>query len=172
MKLLKRIMVIVLAFVVAIMSIPDSPAYADVQTPTRTIMLYFDGSDLESYYSGATGNIIQMTESEYNENINIIIMTGCTRGDWNTPSEYLNGADSINEKYNQVWKLEGKKDGEEHGFMTLIEETGISSIQNTKLGDPETLTTFVDYCYKNYPADLAVLCLAEMNCTYMKQYKL
>ena len=73
---------------------------------------------------------------------------------WNTPGEYLDGADEVDVEYDQVWKVVGKKDGEEHGSFKLIEPTGMPGFEKANMGSPETLTAFMDYCYTNYPADI------------------
>lgn len=67
------------------------------------------------------------------------------------PEEYLSGADSISTEVNQVWLLEGKRAGEDHGKMTLLEPDGIC---DAPISEPSALTAFVDYCYVNYPADM------------------
>lgn len=56
-------------------------------------------------------------------------------------------------EHNQLWKIEGKKDGEEHGVMKLL-ESGIEGFEDIKLSEPEMLTTFIDLCYEKYPADI------------------
>ena len=67
------------------------------------------------------------------------------------PAAYLSGADEISTTINLVWKLEGKRSGEDHGKMTLLEPEGIC---DKPISDPLALTAFVDYCYANDPADM------------------
>ena len=100
----------------------------------------------------ATESLVRATKSEYNEKLNFIVMTGGAKT-WHTDSEYLSGTDSIDPKYNQIWKLEGKRGDEEHGKLTLLEESGIEGCAVTPMSSPKTLTAFTDYCYENYPAD-------------------
>ena len=149
MKVLSIIMAIVL-IAGSLFVLPLSAEAVVVQT--RTVMLYVVGSDLESDYGCATYNLVQSMESEYNENLNFIVMTGGSTG-WNTEEEYLSGAEEVDSAYNQIWKLEGKRGGEEHGRMVLLESTGIEGYEQTLMSDPQVLTAFADYCYTNYPAD-------------------
>ena len=127
-------------------------AAASETAQTRTVMLYLDGSDLESNFANATWNLVQCMDAEYDENLNFIVITGGSKK-WHTGSEYLSGAEEIDPEYNQIWKLEGKREGEEHGKMILLESTGIKDYENTLMSKPETLTAFADYCYSNFPAD-------------------
>ena len=119
---------------------------------TRTVMLYLIGSDLEEVDGSATWNLVQAMSADYDENLDFIVMTGGSRR-WKTGSEYLDGVTAIDPTYNQIWKLEGKRDGESHGVMKLLEPTGIAGFETANMSTPETLTAFIDYCYENYPAD-------------------
>lgn len=119
---------------------------------SRTIMMFIVGSNLEGISGQATHNLKQSMDSEYNENLNYVVMTGGSDS-WKTPSEYLSGAESIDPEFNQIWLLEGKRDGEEHGKMSLLEKTGLPGLEQKTISSKEVLTSFVDYCYNNYPAD-------------------
>lgn len=121
--------------------------------PKRTIMLYAIGSNLEADSQCFTKKVIEFSNSPYNENLDIIVITGGSFK-WNTPAEYLDGTDEIDVEYDQVWKVVGKKDGEEHGSFKLIEPTGMPGYEKANMGMSETLTAFIDYCYENYPADI------------------
>ena len=123
------------------------------ETPKRTVMFYAIGSNLESQSNCFTNKVLEFSDSPYNENLDIIVITGGSL-QWHTPSEYLDGADEIDAEYDQVWKVVGKKDGEEHGAFKLIEPTGMSGYEKANMGAPETLTAFMDYCYTNNPADI------------------
>ena len=121
--------------------------------PKRTIMFYVIGSNLEADSSCATNKLIELSSSPYNENLDIIVITGGSLK-WHTPAEYLDGADEISVEYNQVWKVVGKKEGEEHGSFKLIEPAGLPGYGKANMATSETLTAFMDYCYENYPADI------------------
>ena len=129
-------------------------AGADGETvPKRTIMVYAVGSNLEANTYLFTDKIDEFLNSPYNENLDMIVITGGTT-EWHTPAEYLDGAEEIDVEYDQIWKVVGKKDGEEHGVLKLIEPTGMPGYEKANMGAPETLTAFIDYCFENYPADI------------------
>ena len=152
----KRIKIISVIIMIALMmqAVFAVVSYADDEetVPTRTIMFYVVGSNLEHEYGSASVNLIQILESDYNENLNFITMTGGTK-EWQLPAEYLDGTEEIDPDYNQIYKMEGMKEDEEHGKMTLIEPTGIEGCEETLMNDPAMLTAFIDYCYENFPAD-------------------
>ena len=124
------------------------PVRAQTAEAARTVIFYCVGSTLESEDAEATNNLIEAMGTDYKENINVIVMTGGAE-DWFTPAEYLSGAESIDPTENQIWKLEGKRPGEEHGRMLLLEQQSTDSFMT----DPDTLTLFIDYCYAKYPAE-------------------
>ena len=127
-------------------------AFAAPNVQTRTLMLYLVGANLETNWGCATWNLTQSMKADHDENLNYIVMTGGSK-EWRTGEEYLDGAKAVDAEYDQIWKLEGKRDGEEHGKMKLLEPTGIEGFEKANMGKPETLVAFVDYCYENYPAD-------------------
>ena len=152
MKRLTKAVGVVLSIVISFSMVALAPVQAGAAEHTHTVMLYCIGSDLELDAELATSTFIRAMEADYDENVSFIVMTGGTRK-WFTPSEYLNGAEKIDPKYNQVWKLEGKRGEEAHGEMTLLEETGIEGYGKASMAKPATLTSFLDYCYENYPSD-------------------
>lgn len=152
MKRLTKAVGVILSIVIFFGIVALAPVQAGAAEPTRTVMLYCIGSDLELDAELATSTFIRAMEADYDENVSFIVMTGGTKR-WFTPSEYLNGAEKIDPKYNQIWKLEGKSGEEAHGKMTLLEETGIEGCGRTSMAKPATLTSFLDYCYENYPSD-------------------
>ena len=152
-NIIKRSLVIFLAalFVLGAVSFFSVNIKAgDVQT--RTVMFYFVGSNLETDSAYATSSIINILASNKNDDVNLIMITGGSK-EWHTESEYLSGADAIDPDYNQIWKLEGKTSSTSHGKMILLEEKGLPKTGDDSIARPETLTEFIDYCYKNYPAD-------------------
>ena len=142
-----------ICFISVLILLASIPLLANGSDPqTRTVMLYAIGSNLESNWGLATWNLKQSMLAEYDDNLNYIVITGGATK-WCTPSEYLEGADSVDTELRQVWKLEGKREDEEHGKMILLEEKGIEGFEENNLSDNELLTAFIDYCYTNYPAD-------------------
>ena len=153
MKISKILTGLVLSASMAMSAFSVMPLTVKAREPvSRTVMMFIVGSNLEDLQGNATLNLKQSMNSEYNENLNYVVMTGGSDS-WKTPSEYLSGAEEVNPDYNQIWLLEGKRDGEEHGKMTLLEETGLPGLEQKQISSKEVLTSFVDYCYDNYPAD-------------------
>lgn len=98
-----------------------------------TIMVYMCGTDLESKYGMATNDITEMCAASLSDNINIIIYTGgCLQ--WKTSA--------ISNQTNQIYKIT-------NGRLELLE----SNMGNKVMTDPATLTEFIKYCKKNYPAN-------------------
>ena len=98
-----------------------------------TIMIYMCGTDLESRSSMATRDLVEMTKASLSDKVHIIVYTGgCTR--WN------NSVVSSNK--NQIYEV---KSG---GLERLSDNMGTDSM--TK---PETLTSFIKWCAKRYPAN-------------------
>lgn len=148
----KRILCVILSAVILSCGFSSVSVNAEDKIPTHTIMLYGVGSDLEGDSGCLTYNLYQIMRSVYNENADIIVMTGGAKK-WHMPSEFLSGADVISTEYNQIWRVRGKGDGESHGMMTLLREKGLDGLEDALMSDKDTLTGFMDYCYENYPAD-------------------
>lgn len=142
MKRMTKAVGVVLSIIISFSMVIIAPVQAGAAAPTRTVMLYCMGSDLEQVSGYATNTFISAMEAEYDENVSFIVMTGETKK-WFTPSEYLSGAEKIDPSYNQVWKLEGKRSEEAHGKMTLLKETGIEGYGKTSMVKPATLTAFI-----------------------------
>ncbi len=104
-----------------------------------TIMVYLCGTDLESKSGMASSDLREMCNASLSENVNIIVYTGgCTA--WKTSG--------ISNKVNQIYKIE-------NGSLTCLE----SDMGNHSMTDPATLTDFIKYCVKNYPANRQELIL-------------
>ena len=148
----KRIISVITALVLLSSVLSVIHVGAEDKIPTHTIMLYGVGSDLETDSGCLSFNLRQIMSAVYNENINFIVMTGGAEK-WFTGGEYLSGADEISTEYNQIWKVDGKQQGEKHGVMTLLQEKGLEGLENALMSETRTLTGFIDYCYGNFPAD-------------------
>ena len=127
---------------------------------TRTVMLFLVGSNLESNGGCATQKLLQFIDAKYDENVNVIAVTGGTT-EWKTDAKYLVGAEAVDPKLNQVWKVEGKKTGKSHGNMTLLEPEGLPGFEDTLISQPAALTAFIDYCYDNYKSDFYDIILMD-----------
>ena len=104
-----------------------------------TIMIYMCGTDLESSGGMATRDLIEMTQASLSDKVNIIVYTGgCKR--WQNQN--------ISSATNQIYKVV------QGGLQPLETDMG-----NKVMTDPDTLTTFIKYCVKNYPANRQELIL-------------
>ena len=148
----KKVLSVLLTLIIIAGLFPAITANAQGDPPTRTVLLYGMGTNLETESGCLTWNLKQIMAAEYNENLQFILLTGATEK-WQTPAEYLDGTDHIDKQCNQIWKLEGKREGEEHGKMILLEEAGLPGYETTSLILTEVLTAFLDYGYENFPAD-------------------
>ena len=100
---------------------------------TVTIMVYMCGTDLESRGSMATKDLIEMTKAKLSDNLHILVYTGgCTK--WNNQV--------VSPRVNQIYEI---VDG---GLQCVDQDAGKAAM--TK---PETLTEFIKWCTKHYPAN-------------------
>lgn len=98
-----------------------------------TIMLYLCGTDLESRSSMATMDLQEMMKADISEKINLIIYTGGCK-------QWKNNV--LSSKNNQVWQLK------DEGLVCLEDNAG-----RVSMTDPDTLSSFIRYCSKNFPAN-------------------
>ena len=111
-----------------------SPAFIPLDEKAYTIMVYMNGSDLESKYESATDDIFEMFESDFDsDNINLILFTGGTNK-WHIRE--------IPNNINAVFQLDAKT-----GELIKLAELGKSS-----MGNPEVLAGFINLCYELFPA--------------------
>ena len=170
-KCLPMALVIAFAISIAILGAVSSPTvYAEgdgnpAPKAKRTIMYYEDGCDPETTAGAASANLVEAMNAEFNnEEIRFIVITGGANK-WHMESKYLrdqegNQIDEISNEYNQIWELTGKADGEEHGYMTLLDGDGVTGdgaaackSENELMNNPTTLTAFIDWVYERYPAE-------------------
>lgn len=100
---------------------------------TVTIMIYMCGTDLESRSGMATNDIKEMAAASYGDNVNVIIYTGGCK-QWKI--------DGISTKVNQIYRVR-------NGKLERLE----SDMGDKAMTDPATLTEFINYCKKKYPAN-------------------
>ena len=99
---------------------------------TITLMVYMCGTDLESGSGMATSDLVEMTKATISDKVNILVYTGgCSR--WQNQV--------ISSKTNQIYQV---KDG---GLERLVSDDG-----DRAMTDPSTLTRFIEWCAKYYPA--------------------
>ena len=110
-----------------------TPPDADTGAKTATVMVYMNGSDLESEGGSATDDLLEMIDSGIGKNVNVIVQTMGTE-------EWQN--DLISPDTAQTWKIED-------GGMVLVRDD-LGKLDCTK---KDTLSEFVGYCSTTYPAD-------------------
>lgn len=98
-----------------------------------TIMVYMCGTDLESKYGMASSDMEEMRTASFGDNVNVIVFTGgCSK--WKTSG--------ISNKVNQIYQI---KNGQ---IIKLSDDAG-----NKPMTDPGNLSSFIQYCSKNFPAN-------------------
>jgi len=103
-----------------------------LEAPYYTIMIYMNGSDLESDFGLATDDLAEMLDSGLKPgNANVLILTGGT-------NRWVNGA--IPELECVIWQL---KNDELHELKSL----GLAD-----MGVPETLSDFITFSMETFPA--------------------
>ncbi len=99
-----------------------------------TIMVYLVGSNLESEFGAATADLLEMLNSGMDfEHKNLLVLTG--------------GAKS--------WKSGTGVSADELGIY-LLNKRGLNRVSRSaaaSMGKPETLSSFLEFCYTNYPAE-------------------
>ena len=99
---------------------------------TATVMVYLCGTDLESRSSMGTYDLQEMLGADLGGNINLLIYTGGCKG-------WKNSA--VSSSTNQIWQV---KDGK---LACLKDRLG-----SVSMTDPDTLSGYIQWCAKNYPA--------------------
>lgn len=100
---------------------------------TVTIMVYMCGTDLESRSGMATSDLQEMASATLSDKVNLLVYTGGCKA-WKNSV--------VSSSVNQIYKVEGG------GLRRL--EADLGSVSMTK---PATLTSFIKWCAKNYPAN-------------------
>ena len=104
---------------------------------SATVMVYMNGSDLETEGGEATADLAEMVDSGVGENVNVIVQTMGTK-EWH---DY-----GISSKTSQRYKVTAS------GLDLVMDNLG-----QLDCTSPETLSGFIDFCKKNYPADRYML---------------
>ena len=98
-----------------------------------TIMVYLCGTDLESKNGMASSDLAEMAKATLSDKLDIIVLTGGCTG-WKTAA--------ISNTTNQIYRVANG------GIVCLEKDFG-----NTSMTSHATLTKFIQYCAKNYPAN-------------------
>ena len=115
-----------------------------------TMMVYMCGTDLESKHGMGTNDLQEMLGADLGNNINLIVFTGGCK-------QWKNNVISSSE--NQIYKVENG------GLKCLVQNAGSESM--TK---PSVLTSFIQYCKQNFPANRYQLILWDHGCGSVSGY--
>ena len=100
---------------------------------TVTIMVYMCGTDLESKHGMGTSDIQEMLAADIGDNVNLLVYTGgCKRWQNNV----------ISSSVHQIYQIKGGK------LICHVKDAGSGSMT-----DPNTLSSFIQWCAKNFPAN-------------------
>ena len=102
-----------------------------------TLMVYLCGTDLESKHGMATADLQEMMKADIGNNINLIVYTGGCK-------KWTNNV--VSSDKHQIYQIKSGK------LVCLEKDMG-----NASMTKPETLTKFINYCTKNFPADRNML---------------
>ncbi len=98
-----------------------------------TLMVYLCGTDLESRSQMGTLDLQEMLDAKISDNVNVIVYTGGCKS-WRN--------NVISSKTNQIWQVT------DQGMVCLEKDLG-----SVSMTDPDTLSGFIQWCAKNYPAN-------------------
>ena len=134
---MKRRLAALLALICFVTAIPAFAAEREVRT---TVLIYMSGSDLERVDGSATADIQEMVRAKVPADgpLTVLVETGGSRK-WQL--------DDYPEKRNCLYRI--SSDG-----YHLLETLG-----KRNMGDPDTLSEFLEYGRENYPADRYILVL-------------
>lgn len=97
-----------------------------------TIMVYMCGTDLESRSGMGTSDLQEMLNADLGDKVNLIVYTGGCKA-WKN--------NVVSSSKNQIYQIK-------NGKMKLLKEESAVSMT-----DPDTLTNFIKWAAKNYPAN-------------------
>jgi hypothetical protein len=109
------------------------PIYVGSEAKSATVMIYMNGSDLETQSGEATTDISEMIASGIGNNVNVVIQTMGTKK-WQSYG--------ISAKTAQTYSI---KDGK----LNLVRDD-LGQLDSTSA---DTLSEFIDFCKRNYPAE-------------------
>ena len=115
-----------------------------------TIMIYMCGTDLESRSGMATSDLSEMAAANLSDNVNILVYTGgCAR--WKN--------NIVSSKTCQIYRVVSG------GLERLVEDDG-----DRTMTDPATLSRFIRWCGKNFPANRNELIFWDHGCGSLTGY--
>ena len=137
---MKTVLFLLLCVLGTILQSPQ-PAAAD----TWAIYWYVCGSDLEQRHGSATDDIVELANASFSDNVTVVLQTGGTKA-WE-PLRLGNKKLQISNKHIERYVF--AKD-----TVKRVEQ-----LPQANMGQAKTLTQFLRFCLKNYPADHKVLIL-------------
>ena len=110
---------------------------SDSKSQPVTIMVYMCGADLESKSGMATSDLQEMASADLGDNVNVIVYTGGA-------SSWKNSI--VSNQTTQIYQVTS-------GGLRRLE----SDMGNVSMTKSSTLTSFINYCTKNFPAERRML---------------
>ena len=104
-----------------------------------TLMVYMCGADLESRSGMATRDLQEMLNATLSKNLRVIVYTGGATA-WKN--------NKISSRVNQIWQIENGN------LKSLNDNAGTGAMTS-----PSTLSSFIQYCAKNFKANRYALIL-------------
>lgn len=114
--------------------------YTDIKGSGKdemTIMVYLCGTDLESRSRMATSDLQEMLDADLSDKVNLIAYTGGCK-------QWQNNV--LSSRTNQIWQIK------DEGLICLDDDAG-----NKSMTDPDTLSSFIRWTAKKYPANRMAL---------------
>ncbi|MCR5773798.1 MAG: hypothetical protein K6G42_01815 [Lachnospiraceae bacterium] len=118
----------------------DTDDKADKEKAEWTVLFYLCGTDLESNKGGATVNLEEVSETVPDDEVNFIIQTGGTKK-WRSNDLGIEIDTTKNQRY--MYDADG---------FTLVDEKPLGN-----MASKETLSDFISWGAKEYPADKYML---------------
>lgn len=115
-------------------STPVEPVYVSDGKYAQTIMVYMVGSDLESDYGNGTLDLEEMMAANADVQHNNIVVFAGGASDWQIPG--------LSADKNSILKLR------EDGNFGMVEQ-----LDAENMGEADTLSYFINYCFENYEAE-------------------
>ena len=135
MRFLRKLLGISIAFAIFLNIMQESEITyaAGVGKKNMTIMVYMVGSDLESISGNASMDLSEMAESKADTRHNNIII-------------YTGGA--------SAWQIDGlSADKDSILKVTSGNVYVVDTVDASNMGEADTLSSFINYCYDNYKSD-------------------
>ncbi len=104
---------------------------------TVTLMVYMCGTDLESRSGMATSDLQEMLSAKLSGKVNVLVCTGGCKA-WKN--------NAISNSVGQIYQVGPG------GLRCLVADRGTASMT-----DPANLSSFLQYCHQNYPANREML---------------